>query len=92
MINPAKTIIGKKAAKANGPVVLQVLPSLVTGGAERGAIDIAAALAAAGGTPLIASEGCGACEPVCPVTAIFPEEELPDKWNEYIAINTDYFA
>lgn len=35
---------------------------------------------------------CGACEPVCPVTAIFPEEELPDKWQEYIAINTDYYA
>ena len=27
---------------------------------------------------------CGACEPVCPVTAIFPEEELPEKWNDYI--------
>ena len=35
---------------------------------------------------------CGACEPVCPVTAIFPEEELPEKWQEYVAINTDYFA
>ncbi len=35
---------------------------------------------------------CGACEPVCPVTAIFPEEELPDKWQEYVAINADYFA
>ena len=35
---------------------------------------------------------CGACEPVCPVTAIFPEEELPEKWQEYIAINTDYYA
>ena len=35
---------------------------------------------------------CGACEPVCPVTAIFPEEELPDKWNEYVAINADYFS
>ena len=35
---------------------------------------------------------CGACEPVCTVTAIFPEEELPEKWQEYIAINTDYFA
>ncbi len=34
---------------------------------------------------------CGACEPVCPVTAIFPEEELPDKWSEYVAINTDYY-
>jgi len=35
---------------------------------------------------------CGACEPVCPVTAIFPEEELPDKWQEYVQINTDYYA
>ena len=35
---------------------------------------------------------CGACEPVCPVTAIFPEEELPDKWNEYIETNAQYFA
>lgn len=39
------------------PVVLQVLPALVTGGAERGAIDVAAALHQAGGTPLVASSG-----------------------------------
>lgn len=39
------------------PVVLQVLPALVTGGAERGCIDVALALAAAGATPLVASEG-----------------------------------
>jgi glycosyltransferase involved in cell wall biosynthesis len=39
------------------PVVLQVLPSLVTGGAERGAIDVAIALAEAGGTPIVASSG-----------------------------------
>jgi glycosyltransferase involved in cell wall biosynthesis len=45
-------------AKAPGrPVVLQVLPALVTGGAERGAIDVAAALRNAGGTPLVASAG-----------------------------------
>lgn len=39
------------------PVVLQVLPALVTGGAERGCVDVAKALAAAGGTALVASEG-----------------------------------
>lgn len=39
------------------PVVLQVLPSLVTGGAERGAVDMALALAQAGGTPIVASSG-----------------------------------
>ena len=30
---------------------------------------------------------CGACEPVCPVEAIFMEEEVPEKWNEWIGIN-----
>jgi glycosyltransferase involved in cell wall biosynthesis len=39
------------------PVVLQVLPRLVSGGTERGAVDMAGALAAAGGTGLVASEG-----------------------------------
>ena len=34
---------------------------------------------------------CGACEPVCPVTAIFIQEELPEKWAAYTAINKDYF-
>jgi len=43
--------------KAGRPVVLQVLPRLVTGGAERGTVDIAVTLSEAGGTPLIASEG-----------------------------------
>ena len=26
---------------------------------------------------------CGACEPVCPVEAIFYEDDLPDKWSDY---------
>jgi ferredoxin len=30
---------------------------------------------------------CGACEPVCPTTAIFEEEELPEKWKPYVEIN-----
>jgi glycosyltransferase involved in cell wall biosynthesis len=39
------------------PVVLQVLPSLVTGGVERGTVEIAAAVAAAGWGSLVASAG-----------------------------------
>lgn len=39
------------------PVVLQVLPALVTGGVERSAVDIAQALQQAGGTAIVASEG-----------------------------------
>jgi len=44
-------------AKRNGPVVLQVLPSLQTGGAERGCVDIAVAVLEAGGTALVVSSG-----------------------------------
>lgn len=33
---------------------------------------------------------CGACEPVCPTKAIFPESELPAKWAEYKALNADF--
>src|SRR6266700_6032231 len=34
---------------------------------------------------------CGACEPGCPVTAIFPEEDTPPQWKSYIAKNRDVF-
>jgi ferredoxin len=30
---------------------------------------------------------CGACEPVCPVDAILMDEEVPDKWQDFIAYN-----
>ncbi len=33
---------------------------------------------------------CGACEPVCPTKAIFPESDLPTKWADYKAINSEY--
>jgi len=39
------------------PVVLQVLPSLVTGGVERGTIDVARALIQSGGRAFVASAG-----------------------------------
>lgn len=35
---------------------------------------------------------CGACEPVCPVEAIFEEAAIPEKWRDYIKINADYYA
>jgi NAD-dependent dihydropyrimidine dehydrogenase PreA subunit len=34
---------------------------------------------------------CGACEPACPVTAIFEESAVPQEWREYLTINADYF-
>ena len=30
---------------------------------------------------------CGVCVDECPVTAIFPEEEVPDKWLSYTELN-----
>ena len=41
----------------DSPVVLQVLPSLVTGGVERGTVEIAQAIAEAEATALVASAG-----------------------------------
>jgi ferredoxin len=34
---------------------------------------------------------CAACEPVCPVTAIFVAEQTPPQWQQYIAMNSAYF-
>jgi NAD-dependent dihydropyrimidine dehydrogenase PreA subunit len=36
------------------------------------------------------TRNCGACEPECPVEAIFPEDALPDKWNAFVEINYAY--
>ena len=30
---------------------------------------------------------CGACVPECPVDAIFEQDDVPEKWTEYIALN-----
>jgi NAD-dependent dihydropyrimidine dehydrogenase PreA subunit len=34
---------------------------------------------------------CGACEPVCPVEAIYYEDDVPDQWKEYTKANVDFF-
>jgi NAD-dependent dihydropyrimidine dehydrogenase PreA subunit len=33
---------------------------------------------------------CGACEPECPVEAIFPEDVLPAKWSPFVRVNYAY--
>lgn len=35
---------------------------------------------------------CGACEPECPVEAIFPEDEVPDDQKDFIRINYERFG
>ena len=35
---------------------------------------------------------CGACEPVCPVEAIYYEDDLPDKLQAYAGENVRFFA
>jgi NAD-dependent dihydropyrimidine dehydrogenase PreA subunit len=34
---------------------------------------------------------CGACEPVCPVEAIFYEDDLPAQWSVFTADNARFF-
>ena len=57
MTEPNEPSTAKPATEPGRPVVLQILPRLVAGGAERGAIDVAVALAEAGGTSLVVSQG-----------------------------------
>ena len=35
---------------------------------------------------------CGACEPECPVEAIFEESEVPEEWHKYSKINYEWFG
>ena len=30
---------------------------------------------------------CGACEPECPVEAIFEDDEVPEQWTDYTELN-----
>ena len=34
---------------------------------------------------------CGACEPECPVDAIYDEDELPEEYQKFIEINANFF-
>lgn len=34
---------------------------------------------------------CGACEPVCPVEAIYYEDDVPDEWSVFYDVNVDFF-
>jgi glycosyltransferase involved in cell wall biosynthesis len=49
--------IAPVAAEGRRPAVLQVVPSLISGGVERGTVDVAGALAAAGWGSYVASAG-----------------------------------
>ena len=35
---------------------------------------------------------CGACEPVCPVEAIFYEDDVPDRWMVFTDDNARFFT
>jgi NAD-dependent dihydropyrimidine dehydrogenase PreA subunit len=34
---------------------------------------------------------CGGCEPVCPVEAIYYEDDLPAELRDYTAVNAEFF-
>jgi NAD-dependent dihydropyrimidine dehydrogenase PreA subunit len=35
---------------------------------------------------------CGACEPVCPVEAIYYEDDVPEQWSQYQTANVEFFS
>jgi ferredoxin len=35
---------------------------------------------------------CGACDPVCPVVAIFRDEDVPSSWAVYATIDREFFG
>ena len=35
---------------------------------------------------------CAACEPECPVEAIFGEDDVPKEWDKFIDINYEWFG
>ena len=35
---------------------------------------------------------CAACVPVCPVSAILVEEDLPEKWIHFAQVNADWYV
>ena len=35
---------------------------------------------------------CGACVPVCPVSAIFAQDDLPEKWAHFTEKNAKHFG
>jgi ferredoxin len=35
---------------------------------------------------------CGACVPVCPVSAIFALDDLPEKWKHFTERNAQYYG
>jgi NAD-dependent dihydropyrimidine dehydrogenase PreA subunit len=35
---------------------------------------------------------CGACEPECPVNAIFPEDSVPAEWVQFAQIDASWYT
>jgi len=35
---------------------------------------------------------CGACEPVCPVEAIYYEDDIPSQWKEFGPMAGEFFV
>ena len=75
------------AKPANLPAILQIIPALDAGGAERTTVDVAEALARAGFLPLVASEG-GRLEPALAARGgELIAMPLDTKWPHALAAN-----
>ena len=92
--------IGPKTDLSTLPKVKDVYVTMLPGGDYRETADKAVELVKKGFNPdgkqlFIDPEeciDCGACEPECPVEAIFEESEVPKEWDKYIKKNYEHFG
>lgn len=54
---PEERVSALTAPRLDGLTILQIVPEMITGGVERGTVDVAAAIVAAGGRALVATHG-----------------------------------
>ncbi|HVA15402.1 MAG TPA: glycosyltransferase [Stellaceae bacterium] len=88
----ADTNTGASRAGSRKGTILQVLPRLVMGGVERGTVDIAAALVAAGWTAAVASQGGPMVRELDRIGATHIELPLASKNPFVIRANVDRLA
>jgi len=88
----AETSTAAARAGTRPPAVLQVLPRLVTGGVERGTVEVAAALVAGGWKSVVASEGGPMVREIERAGALHVELPLASKNPVTLRRNVDRLA
>jgi NAD-dependent dihydropyrimidine dehydrogenase PreA subunit len=69
----------------HGPLAIEEIRRLKDEGDDEALADVQLFI-----DPVICID-CGACEPECPVEAIYTEQAAPEKWRDYIDKNAAFY-